>query len=285
MEIEHIDGNTYYVPGPTSIGIYLEDDYATIIDTGIDENNIRKVFNNLMERGIKIKRVLNTHSHADHTGGNYFLEKKGVTEFYASNNEAIFIKNPMLIPSFFYGSLPPQFLMTKMIMPEKIVSEIKTDFPKIMDTMELPGHSWGMVGFITPDCVFFIADALYSEEIVEKHPLLFHLDTEEFLKSMERVEEKKCEHYVLSHGGIVENLSKIKLKNAKSIENIITSILNSAPDFAENIYSKLLDEIKIKNTWEYYLNKVPFNSIIKYLFVKEKIKISLKENKIFIEKI
>ena len=285
MEIEHISGNTYYMPGATSIGIYITDNYATIIDTGIDENNIRKVFNYLNERGIKINNVLNTHSHADHVGGNYFVEKKGISEFYASKTESIFIKNPYLISSQMFGSLPPRFMMTKLIVPEKTNAEIKQNFPDIFRVIELPGHSWEMIGFITPDNVFFCADSLYSESIIEKHPLLFHLNTDEFLKTMEKVEKIHVDYYVLSHGGLMKNITVVKEKNIESMENIIDYILNLVPNYAENIYSSLLNEIKIKDLWEYFLNRVPFNSIITYLSHKDKIKISLMENKIFINKL
>jgi hypothetical protein len=42
MELIKVSGNTYIFPGSTTIGVYLEDNEATVIDTGIDENNIKK---------------------------------------------------------------------------------------------------------------------------------------------------------------------------------------------------------------------------------------------------
>ncbi|MEM4056781.1 MAG: hypothetical protein QW578_07075 [Thermoplasmatales archaeon] len=102
---------------------------------------------------------------------------------------------------------------------------------------------------------------------------------------MEKVEKIHADYYVLSHGGLMKNVTMVKEKNIESMENIIDYILNLIPNYAENIYSSLLNEIKIKDLWKYFLNRVPFNSIITYLSHKDKIKISLMENKIFINKV
>ncbi|MVT13263.1 MAG: MBL fold metallo-hydrolase [Euryarchaeota archaeon] len=285
MDLIHISGGTYFVPGGTSIGVHIEDNECYLIDTGIDENQIRKVYNYLKEKGISIAGVINTHSHADHTGGNKFLEKKGVNNFYASKMEGIFINYPILLTSFMFGSIPPKFMMTKMLMPEAIEKTVINEFPEKFKILDLPGHSWGMVGIVTPDNVFFCADSIYSEKIVEKHPLLFHIKTDYFLDTMKKIEGMSFDYFVLSHGGINRNISNIVEKNIGSIEKIISFILENIPSKYEELYSKLLEEIKITSEWEYYLNRIPFNSIITHLSSIGKIRILLKGNNIYLDKV
>jgi glyoxylase-like metal-dependent hydrolase (beta-lactamase superfamily II) len=285
MDILHISGDTYILPGATSIGIYLIDSNAYIIDTGIDENQIRKLYNYLNEKGISIKGVINTHCHADHTGGNRFLEKKGVRDFYSSNIEGFFIRYPSMITAFMFGSLPPKFMRIKMLMPEAIESTVRYDIPEFLRRIDLPGHSWGMFGIMTPDNVFFSADSIYSEDIVEKHPLLFHVNTEEFLETMKKLESINADFFVLSHGGLRKGISATVEKNIKSVENALSRILDLLPGTQDKIYSEILNEIGIAKEWEYYLNRVPFNSLITYLLSKDRIRVSLRENFIRLEKI
>lgn len=283
MDILHVSGDTYIVPGATVIGVYIHNNSAYLIDTGLDENQIRKVYNLLNEKGISIIGVINTHSHADHTGGNKFLEKKGVTNFYASQIEGFFIKNPIMLTSFMYGSFPPEFMKIKLLMPEP-VKEVREIFPELFRIEQLPGHSWGMIGIFTPDNVFFCADSLYSENIVEKHPLLFHLNTGDFINTMMKIENFNPDYFVLSHGGVTRKITFTVKKNIYSLENIMSIIIENSPGYADEIFYRVLEKIGIKNEWEYYLNRVPFQSMLTYLYSIGEIKISISNGKLILEK-
>lgn len=283
MEMKNVAGDTYIFPGATTIGLYLDGDQGTLIDTGIDENIVRKIYNFLNEKGIKIENVINTHSHADHIGGNSFLEKKGGIKFYSSNVESFFIMHTEFLPGYMFGSSPPNFLKNKFLMAEN-TSYVNTEFPKNFRIIDLSGHSWGMIGVITKDDVLFCADAFYSEIIVKKHPLLFHINTKNFMDSMEKL--LKYDYIkVIAHGGLVNNVEKTISTNMDAINNIIEFIFNNTPKFKEDIYSDLSTMIGLNSPWEYYLNIVPFNSILAYLEMQKKIKFSLKEGRIFIEKL
>ncbi|MGC8663948.1 MAG: MBL fold metallo-hydrolase [Thermoplasmata archaeon] len=284
MEIIKISGSTYIFPGSTAIGLYLEDNEATVIDTGIDENNIRKIFNYLKDKGIVINSVINTHSHADHIGGNAFLEKKGVENFYSSEIESFFIRNPEFLPGYMFGSNPPKFMQNKFLMAEK-TKNVKSEIPKIFRVIDLSGHSWQMIGILTKDDVLFCADAFYAEDIVSKHPMLFHIDTENFFKKMDEILGMENYKKIISHGGMVNDVERVININKNAIENILNKTLDSLPNYLDLIYSSLSQDLNFNSSWEFYLNMVPFKSILLYLEKKGKIKFFLKEGKIYLDKI
>ena len=76
-ELKQIGEKSYYVNCPAKIGIYLSDDTnAYLIDSGNDKDAGKKVRRILEERGWKLSGILNTHSNADHIGGNQYLQQQ-----------------------------------------------------------------------------------------------------------------------------------------------------------------------------------------------------------------
>ena len=44
MELKKITENTYYIPGLTNLGLFVEDKKVILIDSGNDESTGRKIF-------------------------------------------------------------------------------------------------------------------------------------------------------------------------------------------------------------------------------------------------
>ncbi len=64
---------SYYINCPVKMGIYLcEGNEAILIDSGLDKDSGKKILKLLESRGFSLKFIINTHSNADHTGGNRF---------------------------------------------------------------------------------------------------------------------------------------------------------------------------------------------------------------------
>ena len=60
-----IKSNSYYINSSICTGIYVEDKDATVIDTGIDDDSGRRIFNICKENGWDIKQIINTHCHGE----------------------------------------------------------------------------------------------------------------------------------------------------------------------------------------------------------------------------
>ncbi len=285
MEIENVSGKTYYFPGSTSIGMYSEGKNVTLIDTGIDDNKIRKIFNYLSEESLYIENVVITHSHADHAGGNDFLQKRGFTRFFSSEMEAFILKHPDFFPYILFGSSYPEFLNTKFIVPSKTEHVYPVSSLKNFKIFEFEGHSFQMVVLKTTDNIVFLADTMFSEKILEKHPIPFHIDTEKYINAMDIAEKIDADGYIVSHGGYYKSIWDLKKINLRALEKIMEIIEKNVPETIENIYSLVLKElnIQIKEKWEYYLNRVPFLAIVKYMEKNGRVVMEQKENKIFLK--
>src|SRR5699024_8241846 len=73
---------------------------------------ILKIIN---EQGWNVKGIINTHSHADHIGGNKLIEDRTNCDVYASNIEQCFVKYPVLEPALLYGGCPFKDLTGKFL--------------------------------------------------------------------------------------------------------------------------------------------------------------------------
>ena len=90
-ELIHLKGNTYYIENPAKIGLYrLNETDVLLIDTGNDKDAGRKILNKVLkEQGWNLKYIINTHSNADHIGGNEFLQKRTDCKIFAGGAEKI----------------------------------------------------------------------------------------------------------------------------------------------------------------------------------------------------
>ncbi len=281
MELIHISGNTYYFNTPVSIGAIIEDNSAILIDTGLDENAIRKVLNLLKDKNITLKYVINTHSHSDHIGGNAFVESRTKTTFYASEIESVFIRNPELLSNFIYGATSISELKSKFYYsaPTENVKNIK-ELKEKFRIVELPGHTFQMIGIITEDNVFFVADSIFSKQILEKHSLIFHIDTARFLSTLDFIVQQNADYYLLSHGGLLKNIDAELEENKKQINILLSIIEDHRPDTLENIISNIMKESNISTIDQYFLNRVPVMAAIKYLADQKRINLNIEERRV-----
>jgi len=51
----------------------------------------------------------------------------------------------------------------------------------------LPGHFMGMIGILTPDQTFFVADSLFSKEVLNKYHITFVYDVKSFLQTLDKL--------------------------------------------------------------------------------------------------
>jgi len=95
-ELEQVGANTYYIDCPAKIGVYLGGADAYLIDSGSDKDTGRKIRQIFDKNGWNLKAVFNTHSNADHIGGNKYLQGQTGCKIYARGIERDFTKHPIL---------------------------------------------------------------------------------------------------------------------------------------------------------------------------------------------
>ena len=104
-ELVQVSEKCYYINCPAKIGVYVADgENVYLVDSGNDKDAGRKVRQILDKNGWHLVAILNTHSNADHIGGNKYLQGQTGCRVYSSGIEAAFTKYPVLEPSFLYLS-------------------------------------------------------------------------------------------------------------------------------------------------------------------------------------
>lgn len=202
-KLKHLTGSTWYIPGAVNIGMYCCGNDAYLIDSGSSGETGRQVRKLLDAQGLTLKAIINTHSHADHIGGNAYLQKRFGCSVHAPHAEAPFVEDPSLEPKFLWGGRPHQGLHSRHIQasPSKVTRTYQEG--PIADTalhaVLLPGHSWSMMGIRTPDDVFFCADAVISHRIIKKYPFFFLYDPKQHLETLDHLQSAAYRLYVPSH--------------------------------------------------------------------------------------
>jgi len=105
-----------YMATPVNTGFLIKNDKAVIVDTGLDKDHAKKILRLLESEGITPIAIINTHSHADHCGGNAQLQKQLELPVIAPVMEKPFIENPYLESLALYGGAhPPAALQNKFL--------------------------------------------------------------------------------------------------------------------------------------------------------------------------
>ena len=185
-ELVQVSEHDYYLQSPAKIGLVgLNNQDVCLIDSGNDRDAGRKIRKLLDERGWKLTAIYNTHSNADHIGGNRYLQAQTGCQIYAPGIERGFTCHPILEPAFLYGGYPFKDLRHKFLLAQSSeAQELTPDrLPTGFEMIPLPGHFFDMVGFRTPDDTVYLADCLSSQETLEKYQIGFIYDVAAYLET------------------------------------------------------------------------------------------------------
>ena len=127
-ELIQVSEHDYYIQSPAKVGLVrLSDTEVCLIDSGSDKDAGRKVRQILDARGWKLRAIYNTHSNADHIGGNRYLQGQTGCRIYAPGMECDFTRHPVLEPSFLYGGYPCKDLRHKFLLAQPSDAEESGD--------------------------------------------------------------------------------------------------------------------------------------------------------------
>ena len=294
MELIKINGNSYYIPGPTNIGVFqFKDKYTLLIDTGDNNQQARKIAELIQANNLNSKYILNTHNHIDHAGGNmFFQEHYPGSLFYTSEDEKLFLENGILFSMYLYGGMPVNELSRHFLKDKKLrVDEILTPGScKINDEkfeiIPLPGHARGQIGVGTRDRVCYLGDALFSREIIAKYSLPFLFNIEDQLNSYKTIEELDYDFFIIGHASQVYDPAEIK-DLAGFNQDKLMYYLNLALDLFSQPHTReeLLEEICILEDLqldfkEYYFSLSTTGAIIAYLHNQGELTYQLENGKL-----
>jgi len=241
-----ITSRVAYLPGAVNLGlIFGENGQAVTVDSGLDGEAARKLRRAVESEGYRVVTVINTHSHADHCGGNQYLVEKAGARALASGFERAFIENPLLEPvMLFSGAYPPPGMRTRFLMAEPSPVHLTVEEGPLeiagcsLELVKLPGHAFGQIG-VSFDGVLFAGDAFFGAEVIEKHKVPFMVSPNMALDSLSRVAGRSEHTLIPGHGPLCRagdeitetleaNTSRILL-----VRSLVESALTAPVDEAE----------------------------------------------------
>jgi glyoxylase-like metal-dependent hydrolase (beta-lactamase superfamily II) len=293
LELSLLCGSTYVARGPTNVGIFApEEGRAVLVDSGLDDDAGKKILRACEAEGLHVSHIANTHSNADHCGGNALIQARTGCRIAAPRLEAAFIENPSLEPSFLWGGFPPPPLRNKFLMAKSSkvsdLLEAPCSVPGTgLEAVSLPGHYVGMVGFMTPDRVFFAADAAASPEILDKYSYYFVYDVAAHLATLDALAQIDADWIVPSHAEPCRDAEPLARANKAKILEVGERILDlcSLPSTPETLILRLAEGYGIElNHTQYALLGSTLRSYLSWLADRGLIASRLEENRLIIER-
>ncbi|MDY5437229.1 MBL fold metallo-hydrolase [Peptostreptococcus porci] len=290
-ELIQITENCYYIQSPAKVGLVkLNDEDVCIIDSGNDKEAGRKIRKLIDANGWKLKSIYNTHSNADHIGGNKYLQSNTGCKIFAPGKECAFTRHTELEPAYLFGGYPFKDLRHKFLMAQESDAQYLSEenIPEGFEIIHLPGHFLDMVGFKTPDNVIYLADCISSKNTLDKYKIAFLYDVEKYLQTLEYIKTLNAKIFVPAHADVCEDIQELAQYNIdKTIEvaNKIEEICERPISF-EHILQKLFNDYGLTlNVEQYVLVGSTVKSYLSWLKDTGKIQIVFEDNMLLWSKI
>lgn len=281
INLINVKGNSFYCDSIFSIGVYIKEKMAVLIDSGISMSVAKELDKSLIQAKIQVAAIINTHCHGDHCGGNaYFQTKYPELKIFCTETEKPFIEDPLMAPICFCGGAAAfeGLKKCKPIAPQQSskVTDIITPYEdqkivicgEVFEVITLPGHTRGMIAVKTPDNILYCGDAIFGEDTFRKYPILYYTFIGDTLISLKKLRSliSSVDATIIYHGGIIPNLPALIDDHEKRIletKNMILSMLHECPLSLEEITARIMQANKIPDDLvSYMLTKVPMQAYI-----------------------
>ncbi len=217
MELLHVLGSTYAAAATTALlPVYkLTDRDIVLIDTGYAKLDRSALTNLIDENGWRVRAVLCSHAHWDHTGNVRYLQQRYGAQAAISLIEAGISVNPDSYRANYvaltYGKsrelfLEECFTADRVIFPQD--DHIDVDSARF-GVLPLPGHSAGHIGFVTPDGVAYIGDCLLDSHEIAGAKLPTSMYIARDLESKESLRSADYPAYILAHKQVITDPAQL----------------------------------------------------------------------------
>jgi len=257
-ELIKVSESCFYIDCPAKIGVVKTgENTVCLIDSGSDKDAAKKVKRHLDANGWKLHAIYNTHSNADHIGGNLYLHEQTGCRIYAPGVECAMTRHPILEPAYLYGGFPPKALRNKFLMAQASPAEYLTPetLPDGWEIIPLPGHFFDMVGFKMPDGVAYIADCLSSRQTLDKYGVGVIVDVGAYLDTLERIRTMEAKLFIPAHAEPTDDITPLALYNIDAVLRTAEQILSlcAEPITFDELIGRLFDLLGLSLSLQQYV--------------------------------
>ena len=310
----------FVIPGVTNVGVITDSKKSEIylIDTGRTEEQGKQMFEALqnhfgpLEKGAagqkyKVKAIINTHAHADHTGADSLIQGMTGCEIYLSEAERGILENPYLQSSILWGGFSPKEFHNSLYMPAPVKSTKLIDFSKTIkipapdgttnkiNFMELPGHYFGDTGVLITasngEKVLFAGDAISNRAELGKYWIQFMVQPDKCAETLVKIcNIKNLSWCIPSHGKFIkDDLNETAELCTIAIYSTRQSILNAlkkGPLSTEQLILEVARQHNISmGLGQYNLVSATIKSHLSSLREKKLIRVKVVENVVIWESV
>ena len=277
MELRHVLGRTWVAEASTALlPIYrVTDADMILIDTGYAKLDRAGLTALIEDSGFHLRGIICSHAHFDHSGNVRYLQQRCGAKAAAHIIEAGISVNPDAYRANYvaltYGKSREIFLEECFVADTIIGPEDDfLDFCGVrFGILQLPGHSAGHIGVVTPDNVAYVGDCLIDQQQIDSAKLPTSMFIARDLQSKEFLRRTKYDAYILAHKSVVTDIAPLVDSNIAFIHRKAEELLNDLTDgmtFAQWISTFCQREnIRTKNELKFSIIERNFSNFVDWL--------------------
>ena len=240
MELRHVLGNTWAAEANTALlPVYkINDRDIVLIDTGYAKLDRAGLTAMIEEHGFRLLGVICSHAHFDHSGNVRYLQQRYGAKAAAHIIEAGISVNPDAYRANYvaltYGK-SREYLLEECFTADTIIGPEDTylDFCGVrFGILQLPGHSAGHIGVVTPDNVAYVGDCLIDQQQIDSAKLPTSMFIARDLQSKEFLRRSQFDAYIIAHKAVVTDKAALD------------ALVDSNRDFIYRKADELLEDLR-----------------------------------------
>lgn len=316
-KLQRLQGSTSWMNlGHSNIGFYVHKRRGVLIDSGYTEEDADWIADLLDSEAIKLEAILQTHAHPDSSGGASYLKKRTGCRVLVSKGQRQYLENPARSNYIAMveaavdkereeaeaaraeaaegeekAPVADEMPRKAVIQPKPVQADgvLDPNRPFVMSTgksftvIDLSGHVVGQLGIVTPDNVFFIADALYTFDELSEKPIPYLESIENFKSSLEVLLKTPYNRFVPTHGKPMEfSIANEVLFHQRQLDMIEQAIILHLrmPHTREELVALLFATFGIEQTIpNFYMMSTTIVSFLNYLKRKHRVTIIHEDGK------
>ena len=277
MELRHVLGRTWVAEASTALlPIYrVTDTDIILIDTGYAKLDRTGLTALIEDRGFHLRGIICSHAHFDHSGNVRYLQQRCGAKAAAHIIEAGISVNPDAYRANYvaltYGK-SREFFLEECFVADTIIGpeDDCLDFCGVrFGILQLPGHSAGHIGVVTPDNVAYVGDCLIDQQQIDSAKLPTSMFIARDLQSKEFLRRTQYDAYILAHKSVVTDIAPLVDSNIAFIHRKAEELLNDLTDgmtFAQWISTFCQREnIRTKNELKFSIIERNFSNFVDWL--------------------